>query len=315
MSKPSYERINFVLRPAKNAERKMVVETLSRLRAFHTLDSYRYIGFGSPYFSDFSLVHRAIGITDMICIERETGDVERFEFNRPFECIELEFGQSSKVLPTLELESRPTVIWLDYDDPINSTMLSDIHVVCSSIVSGSFFLITVRNRADDFGKQPAERIEELRTVIGNKLPIHSSSDATNANFGGFLWRIIDSEIKQIIANRSAGLRKNLAFEYRQVLHFDYRDGVRMLTVGGILYQKGQRSQFAQCDFASLSFSRDKQDACRIKAPLLTYKEIRTLDEHLPEKLSSAPDFLPNDEVNAYAEHYRYFPNYIEAADI
>lgn len=315
MSKPSYERINFALRPAKNAERKMIVETLSRLRSFYTLDSYRYIGFGSLYFSDFSLVHRAIGITDMICIEREEGDVERFEFNRPFECIELEFGQSSKVLPTLEWESRPTVIWLDYDGPIDSTLLSDIHIVCSLIASGSFLLITIRNRADDFGEQPTERIEGLKTAIGDKLPAHSTCDATDKNFGGLLWRIIDSEVKQIVANRSAGLRKDLAFEYRQVLHFDYRDGVRMLTVGGVLYQKGQRSQFAQCDFASLPFSRDKGNACRIRAPLLTYKELRILNEYLPGELSSLPDFLPNAEVKAYAEHYRYFPNYIEAADI
>ena len=36
MSDPSYERINFALRPAKGAERKMIVEAIGRLRPFST---------------------------------------------------------------------------------------------------------------------------------------------------------------------------------------------------------------------------------------------------------------------------------------
>ena len=140
MSVPSYKKINYALRPAKNIERKMIVETLSRLRAFYTLESYRYVGLGSPYFSDFSLVHRSLGLQDMTCIEQEAGDVGRFKFNRPFDCIELEFGKSAMILPTLKWQDRPTMIWLDYDDPLDTSMLSDIDVVCSSLTPGSFFL-------------------------------------------------------------------------------------------------------------------------------------------------------------------------------
>ena len=52
----SYESVNYVLRPAKNIERKMFCEAFRRLAEFGRVDSYRYVGFGSTFFSDFSLV-------------------------------------------------------------------------------------------------------------------------------------------------------------------------------------------------------------------------------------------------------------------
>ena len=313
MTTPSYEKINFSLRPAKGAERKMIVEAVGRLRAFSTLEAYRYIGFGSPYFSDFSLVHRRLGITDMVCIEQEKQDVERFEFNRPFNCIDLKFGLSSRVLPTLEWDGRPTVIWLDYDKPITEVTLSDIHVVCSSITPGSFFLLTVRAQANDFGQSPAERVDKLRDAVGGRLPNHTVADATDKAFPKLLWRIIDSEIRRVLAGRNGGFSHESGFEYQQVLHFDYRDGVRMLTIGGIIYQRGQRILLAQCDFPSLSYSRSGVDPCRIRVPLLTYKELRALDELLPGDTPSLPA-VPQKEISAYSEHYRYFPNFVEAIE-
>ena len=313
MSAPSYERINFALRPAKSAERKMIVEAMSRLRPFFALDAYRYIGFGSPYFSDFSLVHRSLGIGNMICIEREKQDAERFEFNRPFNCIDLIFGPSAQVLPTLEWEERPTVVWLDYDDSISDGILSDVHTICSSVTGGSFFLLTIRGQANDFGQTPSERALELTEAIGSGLPTYTLADLTNDAFPKFIWRIVDSEIKRVVAERSSVLPEELGFEYQQVLHFDYRDGARMLTVGGVIYQRGQRTLMAQCDFDSLAYTRSGDDACRIRVPLLTFKELRALDVLLPKTVPSLPG-VPQKEVNAYSKHYRYFPNFIDAIE-
>ena len=312
MSVPSYEKINYALRPAKNIERKMIVETLSRLRAFYTLESYRYVGFGSPYFADFALVHRSMGIQDMICIEQETGDKGRFEFNRPYNCIELGFGKSTAVLPGLKWQERPTIVWLDYDDPLDSTMLSDIDVVGSSLTSGSFFLMSVRSSAGDFGVDPSQRLDQLTSALGDKVPAGTSPrDTTSSTFGGLLWRIIDSEIRYIVNERSAGLRPDLRFNYRQVLHFSYRDGTPMLTVGGVLYQEGQRVQLTQCDFEALYYNRASNDPYDIVVPPLTFKEIQAIDAQLPDSIPSLPG-VPKSHVSAYADNYRYFPNYVEA---
>ena len=312
MTTPSYERINYALRPAKNMERKMIVEAFGRLRGFYSLDSYRYIGFGSPYFADFSLVHRQLGIQELVCIEREVDDAKRFEFNRPFDCIELIFDDSSSVLPTLEWIDRPSMIWLDYDDSISGDILSDIDFVCESISGGSFLVVTVRNNVNDFGGTPSERLEGLRSAIGDKLPADAvGADATPKRFGQLLWRVLDAEIKYVLNARGAALRPSLRFAYDQILHFDYRDGARMLTVGGVIYQTGQRAHFGHCDFDSLSFSRGDSQVCRITPPPLTFKEIRALNAQLPGDGVSLPGVPPR-LIRQYADHYRYFPNYVDA---
>jgi hypothetical protein len=60
----SYEKINYSLRPAKSIERKMLCDAFRRLSAFGKVENYQYIGFGSTYFSDFSLFHKALGISN-----------------------------------------------------------------------------------------------------------------------------------------------------------------------------------------------------------------------------------------------------------
>ncbi len=67
----SYMQINYSLRPAKSVERKMLCEAIKRLAVFDKIESYKYVGFGSAYFSDFSLIHRSLGIEDMLSIEKD----------------------------------------------------------------------------------------------------------------------------------------------------------------------------------------------------------------------------------------------------
>ena len=75
---PSYRLVNFRLRPAKAAERKMIVEVCGRMGAFSNLLGFRYVGLGSPFFNDFILMHRRYGMRNLICIEREAQHKDRF---------------------------------------------------------------------------------------------------------------------------------------------------------------------------------------------------------------------------------------------
>jgi hypothetical protein len=86
ISRPSYETINYDLRPAKSIERKMMAEALQALTLFAPMKEYSYRGFGSPYFTDFSLVHRVLGIRNMESIEKDEYNKGRFVFNRPLGC-------------------------------------------------------------------------------------------------------------------------------------------------------------------------------------------------------------------------------------
>src|SRR5690606_4978275 len=82
--KDSFRRIDYSIRPAKYAERRMLCDIFRKLAAFEPVEHYRYVGFGSVWFADFMLFHRALGIRHMLSIEQAVGSRERFEANKPF---------------------------------------------------------------------------------------------------------------------------------------------------------------------------------------------------------------------------------------
>lgn len=111
----SYEKINYSLRPAKNIERKMLCEVITRLSLIQSIEKYRYIGFGSPYFTDFVLLHKMFGINDLISIEKDKFNEARFIFNKPYSCIDMMFEDSHDALKKIKNWKKPTILWLDYD--------------------------------------------------------------------------------------------------------------------------------------------------------------------------------------------------------
>lgn len=305
----SYERVNYAIRPAKNIERKMLAEAFRRLYSFGRLDSYRYVGFGSTYFSDFSLFHKTLGITNAISIERDEANRERFLFNKPFRCIEIIFGESTDVLPTLPWDVR-TIVWLDYDCKLTSEVLADVKYVSASAISGSVLVVTVNAQPDGLHE---DRVQKVRDRVGHdKVP----TDIDHRHLGG--WglahasrRIVDNEILETLNQRNAV--GGAEVKYRQLFNFQYRDDARMITVGGIFYDEGQSNLLAQCEFERLLFIAEDAGAYNIEVPNLTLKEMRYLDSHLPADPAAieAPS-IPAGDVRRYAKVYRYFPAFVDA---
>ena len=143
----SYRIINYALRPAKAIERRMLCAAFERLYPFQRIERYRYVGFGSIYFSDFQLLHRELGITNMLSIEKDVEAEACFRFNRPYKCIRLKFATSTGVLPTLDWNKK-TILWLDYDDRLNTSILGDIATTCLRASSGSLVVVSVNAQPD-----------------------------------------------------------------------------------------------------------------------------------------------------------------------
>lgn len=307
----SYESINYALRPAKVIERKMLCEAFARLAAFDKLVSYRYLGFGSTYFSDFSLVHRLLGITKNTSMERDLHNRSRFEFNRPYSCIELQFGESNDILPRLSWDVK-TIAWLDYDRKMGQEVLSDIAFFCAKALPGSVLVVTVNAHPDKFGR----RVSSLEGRFeGHKIPPNISE----ANLGDWgtaatLRRIITNQIEETLAQRNGGVSPSAHLQYRQIFNFHYADGAKMLTVGGLLYEKSQADIIEKCSFDTLDFVRGDNVAFCIDVPCLTSKEIRYLNCQLPTADAShlRAESVPPNDLQAYARIYRYFPRFVDA---
>lgn len=179
----SFEKIDYRLRPAKHAERLMLVELVRRMR-FEHIDQYRYIGMGSIGFVDHRVFHRGLGISDMISIEAASDESvqERFIKNVPLACIDLKFGHTSQILPKLNFDKK-CVFWLDYDDRLSSSMSADIATIGSRLPSGSFLAVTFACGIPPDPKGASAEMERLR----EEFPTLVSEGARKSEFEGKLY--------------------------------------------------------------------------------------------------------------------------------
>jgi hypothetical protein len=324
----SFEKFDYTLRPAKNIERKMLCEAFGRFTKLSPLAEYAYIGLGSISFKDFILVHERLGLTDMISIERARAKEERFSFNKPYSCIKLRWGNSSEILPTLSWRKRSTV-WLDYDSPLDSSILEDISTATLNLRSGSILVVTVDAKperlADSNGSDTGsnigskivkERLEALRTQIGeNKLPRGTKgSHLAKWGLAKVCRDVITNEIEETLSRRNRPLEKKRQLGYQQLFNFHYADGAKMLTVGGYFVNDDDLQKIPVGTFDDLEFVRLDEEPYLIDVPVLTWRETSYLDARLPR---SAPDvakplWLPPEDRQKYGKLYRYFPTYLEA---
>ena len=311
--RPSYESINYGIRPAKSIERKMLVESFQLLRPFAPPDKYAYIGFGSTFFVDFSLIHRRLGITDLTSIEKDADKQARFEFNKPLKCITLDMRSSTQVLPELKWNRR-SIVWLDYDGKLSDSVLADIGFFFDLACSGSMLVVTVQANPDSKGK----RVRLLRQRIQDpaKVPLDATEDTLEEwGTAEIYYRIINNEIKESLAKRNGVLLPEDKLIYRQLYHFYYQDGARMFTVGGILHSAKESALFEACAFAEkLDFVRLDKEPCTLFVPSLTVRELQHLDKQLPcaggDAISAAG--VSQDDLETYRRIYRYYPRFTES---
>ncbi|MPM22262.1 hypothetical protein SDC9_68713 [bioreactor metagenome] len=339
----SYRKIDYSIRPAKSVERKMICDIIGRLAPIQKIDDYLYIGFGSVFFTDFILFHKTFGFPKMVSIEKDIIEEERFRFNQPYGCIDLKFGLSTKILPTLNWE-KPVLMWLDYDDPINENVFTDIGYFCTLANPNSIIILTVNANVDriswlsikDTDKLAKERLKILeKQVSKERIPIGVTGEHLDQE-GKYkiLKRIIYNQINEDVSDRNGLLENGEKLVFHQLFNFVYQDGAKMLTVGGILIKESESRTFSELGFEKLPYSMPQEGAYEIVVPKLTFKEARYLDKLLPsefEKLinegeneanqnqgkicakNSFPvNFLPKDDLDNYRKIYRYFPNFVES---
>ena len=323
MNIPSYRKVNYRLRPAKGIQRKMLCDALRRLSFFGPVENYRYVGFGSTTFADFILFHKGLGIKDMISIEKCKTDEARFEFNNPFDCISIKYGNSSDVLSSLDWDLK-TVVWLDYDGPLTDSVLADIAYISRNLVSGSMLVVTVDVRPIPAPDPPFTdkelqnyRVGKFKKRVGNKKAPNSvkGKDLEGKEFATTCGRVILNEIKQTLSHRN-GLHKGLPddkIEYNPLFNFLYQDGARMLTVGGIFYESGDRTRLEQCEFENLEFVKSDATFYEIVVPTLTHRECLYLDQTLPyDNGNNGKQIgLSDEDINNYKRLYRYFTIFAE----
>lgn len=322
------EMMNYLFRPAKNIERKMLCEALSRLSVISDVKHYQYVGFGSVYFADFTLFHKQLGIQKLISIECEEEMEKRVRFNQPYSCIDVMPGFSNDILPEVDWSKNKSILWLDYTETLKGYMFKDMATFFQRALSGSVFVISINvdlKENDSGSKTTSEKVNtKLNRDVDVRKKILGSvfkKDLTKNDYYSILRGVIDNEINEIITERNKLEAKEM-FSYKQIFNILYQDGQAMLTVGGILYSDEDKEKVEQMNFKNLDFIMSGDKRFEIRVPNLTYREIDALDKHLPDfninpeakekALAELKGVVSDDAINKYAKIYRYYPNYTES---
>ncbi len=323
------ELMNYLFRPAKNIERKMLCEAISRLSILSDVKQYQYVGFGSVYFADFTLFHKQLGIQKLISIEGDEDMETRVRFNQPYSCIEIMPGWSYEMLPEVNWNSSKSILWLDYTGTLEGYMFKDMATFFQRAISGSVFIISINvdlkeNKGgnntinDKIKAKLAKDIDVKKRIRSNVL----KNDINRDGYYSILRNVIDTEIYEILSERNK-LESDKIFSYKQIFNFLYRDGQAMLTIGGVLFSNEDKERIAKMNFKNLDFIMEGEKYYEIRVPHLTYREIHAIDKHLPnfntdgkakqKALDELKGVISDDAINHYAKIYRYYPNYTESS--
>ena len=326
--KYSFEKINYLLRPKKQIERKIFIDILNKVQNLGevNLSNYYYIGMGSIFYYDFILFHKFLNITKMISIDNSVLK-KRFEFNRPYNFVQFYNQTSTKFLTEFNKDSN-FILWLDYDFGIydetkkqfKALIEDDISLVVEKATNKDFFLITL-----DIKLAKIQNIKETngyRKDIFYSLEQYISLEYSKIKYISpeYFAKVVQSVIINIIEDK---LKHKKDLNFYKLFAFGYNDGTPMLTIGGFF----DESNLLQEKLSSENFINTDDTIIDIDVPILTYREKLYLDQKIKQHFSTGKilkkdikeiiqdiDFdLDNMEesISSYLKYYKYYPQYYE----
>lgn len=311
MSDPtgSYRKVFYDLRPAKQVERRMLLDAFQIFSAAgFPIRDYQYSGMGSIYFVDYIMLHRLLGMTRFVSAEFDRSITRRVKFNRPFKDIDVRMDSIGDVIPDLDSDLKH-ILWLDYDFRMRRVVLEDTVAAAHRLPAGSLLLITVDVEPPTDNENPAEW---MRYFQREATPF-TDFKWTPQSFARSALADVNANILYNAIRNGVSGRPNIKFF--PLFKFDYADGHEMITVGGIIGGAVEERMLNSCDFSRAVYIRSAFDSdfFRIRVPRLTRKERLYLDHFMPSKEKWRPrDFeLSDEDIAAFREIYRFYPAYAE----
>jgi hypothetical protein len=311
---PSFDAINYSLRPSKSIQRQLVFDGVRTLQDRLDLERLAYVGFGSIWFTDFVLAHKILRIDDMVSIEGDDIGYSRALFNAPYATVRVEHGLSAAILPKLfidaSLAGRPWMMWLDYDYDLSESVRSDVRLLIENAPTNSILIITFNGSEQKYGTKPVERCERLRSLLGALVP----DDLAPAACKG-------EQMQETLADFGLSFMKSIAADIARpggfipAFRVVYKDSAPMVTIGGVLPAKGAARTATEAVSAANWPAWPKK---AVKAPHLTMREAAVLQSRLPcaTKLTRITikelGFdLDEEQIEAFETYYRQYPSFAQ----
>lgn len=312
---PSFNVINYSIRPSKSIQRQIVFDGLLGLKSALNLHEAIYIGLGSIWFTDFVLAHTKIDINRMISIEEDPVGYKRAKFNKPYSTVSVRRGHSNEIIPKLlknsGLRAKPWVVWLDFDCELKSSVVSDVQTLVENAPINSVLIFTLNARPTKYGKKPNGRLTHLQDVLGPVVPDDLSADQCRD----------ESSMQMILADLSLQFMKSVVAEVARPESFvpaftlPYTDGAPMVTFGGIILGEEKADQVQEIvNGGNWDGMTDEQ----IVAPHLTVKEAIQMQSLLPTDSAITRDQiqelgfdLTDSEIAVFQKYYKHYPSFAQ----
>jgi hypothetical protein len=218
--------VPYDLRPAKQIERRIVLETIQAARgAGVDVGALSFVGMGGVRYVDFLLAHKLIGSKKFTSIEHDTDLVKRCEFNKPFDTVEVFSGKASDYIDTRGFD-QPSIVWLDFESTVSPNLIEDTKLLGGAIRPGSFVFVTASAELPARVKAQGDKKKQLADLRNLAAPfVDDITDAGIDEFPPIAAGIVSAALKFGFAGRGDG-------ELFQYLRLNYKDTNWMLTVGG-----------------------------------------------------------------------------------
>lgn len=305
----SYLSVSYDLRPAKQVERRMMIDTMMRLaEAGFPIADYQYVGMGSIFFVDYVLFHRYLGLTKLISVEYDASIEKRVSFNAPFKLVDIEIASIGDVVAQLDRDLCH-ILWLDYDARIHADMLSDVVLACHRLSPGSILMVTVDAERPKHGEGPKDWMQYYRERVGGYFELGwDARDFTPSRLPETSFAILLNAVRRGLVARSNT-------HFLPLFKFVYADGHNMITLGGVIGTDTEKRKLQSAGLDELPFAKlnPEDEPYRIRVPTLTRKERLHLDSQMPCEDDWSPSAfeLKKEDVLSYREVYRYYPIYAE----
>jgi len=319
----SFEKINYLLRPKKQIERKIFIEILQELQEIiPNLHDYRYIGMGSIYYYDYILFHKYLKINKYTSID-DKPIPSRFAFNKPYDFIDFQNVNSTDFLENYKFNSN-IIIWLDYDSFLNENIFNDFALISRKCNKNDIVIFTINVTCPIPIKNRKYVIEPFAKYFSAKYQPFNRF-LTEANFPYLYQDICLNFISKECATSKLDFKKLFAIQYA--------DNATMLTIGGIISDTNE-----VIDKVTHRCCKKDKEIVKISVPNLTYKEKTYLDSKINiiknnikrveisiDKNNIAQkdeiEYVRNElglefelsieDIKQYVKYYKYYPQYYE----
>jgi hypothetical protein len=264
--------IAYNLRASKQAERRILIDLLKCANeAGVNISDCRYVGMGGSLFYDFHLIHRFLGVRQMISLEHDEEMYARSVFNCPYDFIKVRNETVAEFIES-DVDGTRTIYWLDYDGGISPDIAADIISLGTHLQLGGFAFVTVYAEPPRSLEKTANeaRLDYFFEALGEFSVGLTRDDMGNAAFPKTIHRVLIAAFKNAFAVRRDGV-------FRPLLQVQYKDSSTMVTVGGCFCEA------SSCDIVEnrmkkdLPFLLDKNPPYKIKNLNLTERERALFD--------------------------------------